>query len=442
MERGNARVVRAWTMYDWANSAYSLTITSAIFPIYYAAITMENGADKVLRDHGVPADSVQSYTLSLGFFIVAVLAPVLSGIADTRGNKLTYLKAFCYLGAISCAGLSLFTFDRFWLGMVLFMLACIGFSGSLVFYDAFLPQIAEPKDHDKVSARGYVMGYIGSVLLLILNLAMVLRPALFGIPDTAGWAARIGFFTVGVWWAGWAQVAFRALPKGGASVHVRGASAVAAGYRRIREVWQRVQATRRLKRFLLAFFVYNTGIQTVMYLAVAFAAREIKDHDAQGNVVPISEGALIASILIIQLVAAMGALLFARLSAAKGNLFALAVGLSVWVAICVGAYFTQWAHQFYLLAATVGLVMGGCQALSRSTFAKFLPAEQEHTSFFSLYDVSYYMSTVLGTAAYGLVFQVTGDLRHTVIAIGTFFVVGLLLLWRVPAEETGAPVPR
>ena len=440
MTKGDKRTIRAWAMYDWANSAYSLTISSAIFPIYYAGITVRDGKDLVLERYGIPADSLQSYALSAGFLIVAIIAPLLSGIADSRGNKLAYLKFFCYLGAACCAGLAFLTFGTLIPGLVLFMLACVGFSGSLVFYDAFLPEIAAPADHDRVSARGYTMGYIGSVLLLLLNLAMVMVPHWFGIDVLAGrlgvdagaLAAQLSFLSVGLWWAGWAQIPFRVLPKRTGVVTAPRSGVFVAGYGELRAVWRQLRTMPRLWRFLPAFFLYNMGIQTVMYLAVAFATREIKDHDADGNVVPIGEESLITSILLIQLLAAVGAMLFARLSARVGNIPALITGTVVWVVICVLAYFTRWAGEFYALAAAVGLVMGGCQSLSRSTYAKFLPETDDHASYFSFYDVSYYLGTVLGTAAYGLVFQLTGDLRNTILVIGSFFVTGLLLLLRVP----------
>lgn len=442
MLKGDPRTIRAWTMYDWANSAYSLTISSAIFPIYYAGITVRDGQDLVLEKYGVPADSLQSYALSAGFLLVAVLAPLLSGIADSRGNKLAYLKAFCYTGALCCAGLVFLTFDTLFPGLLLFMLACVGFSGSLVFYDAFLPEIARPEDHDKVSARGYVMGYIGSVLLLVLNLAMVMTPGTFGIDrlaaglglDTGALAAQLSFLSVGIWWAGWAQIPFRVLPRHTGTRPAPREGAFSSGYRELRKVWEQLRGIPRLKRFLAAFFLYNMGIQTVMYLAVAFATREIKDHDAQGNVIAIGQESLIISILLIQLLAAIGAWIFTRLSARFGNVRALLIGACAWVLICIAAYFTHWAHEFYALASAVGLVMGGCQSLSRSTYAKFLPETDDHASYFSFYDVSYYLGTVLGTAAYGLVFQLTGDLRYTVVAIGSFFVAGVLLLLRVPRD--------
>jgi UMF1 family MFS transporter len=450
VDKNDPKVIRAWTFYDWANSVYSLTITSAVFPIFYAAITKdEEGEDLVLNSAiGIPAPSLYSYALSVGFLIVAVIAPLLSGIADSRGNKLAFLKGFCYLGAMSCAGLAFFTLEGIWWGLGLVALACIGFSGSLVFYDAFLVDIAGKDQHDKVSARGYTMGYIGSVVLLVINLLMVMQPDWFSLPKSitigdvtyGGVPARVTFITVGLWWAGFAQVAFHRLPKRTPAADGHD-GLLWSGYRELRKVWRQLMATVRLKRYLLAFFVFNMGIQTVMYLAVIFAEQEVKQVDAAGTVVPIASESLIISILIIQLVAAVGATLFVRLSARFGNIRALAIGVTVWVGICTAAYFTRWTHEFYILAGCVGLVMGGCQALARSTYAKFLPATNDTASYFSFYDVSYYLGTVLGTVIFGAVFQLTNDLRNTAIALGLIFIAGVVLLLRVPKEEvriTGA----
>ncbi len=434
MKKGDPKVIRGWAMYDWANSVYSLTITTAIFPVFYLAITHDSGSDLVLQRHGIPAQSLYSYALSAGFLLVALITPILSGIADHTGSKKKFLKAFCYLGAASCAGLFFFGLESLWTGLFLVMMACVGFSGSLIFYDAFLPEIAEPKDHDRVSARGYTMGYFGSVLLLVLNLAMVMEPGWFGIPDERGLPARITFLTVGVWWAGFAQFAFRVLPDNPHGRKPKG-DILLNGYRELRKVWRELQRTRRLNAYLMAFFVFNMGIQTIMYLAVTYAKEEIKDHDALGAVVPISDASLIVSILLIQLVAAVGAQLFVRLSRRFGNLAALTVGCVVWIALCVAAYNIHWAWEFYVLACGVGLVMGGSQSLSRSTYSKFLPDTIDHASYFSFYDVSFYVGTVLGTFAYGLVYQLTGDLRNTVIIIGSFFVVALFLLFLVPRKE-------
>lgn len=434
MVKGDKRIIRGWTMYDWANSVYSLTITSAVFPIFYAAITSNGGADLVQQRYGIPAQSLYSYALSAGFLLVALISPILSGIADSTGQKKTFLKAFCYLGAASCAGLFFFSMENLWIGLVLVMLACAGFSGSLIFYDAFLPEIAEPKDHDRISARGYTMGYIGSVLLLIINLAMVMKPDLFGIPDRDGLPARITFITVALWWVGFAQFAFRVLPDDQYGRKPEG-NIIANGYRELRKTWKELQSTKRLNSYLMAFFVLNMGIQTVMYLAVTYAKEEIKELDASGQVMPIGDASLIISILLIQLVAVAGAFLFVWLSKRFGNVGALMMGAAAWILLCIGAYSIHWANEFYVLACGVGLVMGGSQALSRSTYSKFLPETIDHASYFAFYDVSYYLSTVLGTLAYGLVYQLTGDLRNTVIIIGSFFIVGLVLLFMVPNRE-------
>ncbi len=436
--KGDPKVIRAWTMYDWANSAYSLTITSAVFPMFYVAITEAFGEQRFVEEYGVPSASLYSYALSAGFLLVALIVPLLSGIADHRGNKLNYLKLFCYVGAASCAGLFFFSAEHAWAGMAFIVLACAGFSGSLVFYDAYLPEIAERKDHDRISARGYTMGYIGSVILLIINLLMVMDPdgdkiSLLGISTEGGLAARLTFVSVALWWAGWAQWPFRVLPhrkgNGPEKKHV-----IWSGYQELRKVFVQLMGMKRLRRYLMAFFVFNMGIQTVMYLAVSFAKQEIVQPDGS----PIADDSLIISVLIIQLVAAVGATVFVRLSGRFGNVRALLIGCIIWVGVCILAWSIHTTNEFYLLAAIVGSVMGGCQSLSRSTYAKFLPATTDTASYFSFYDVSYYLGTVLGTFAYGLVFQLTGDLRDTIIAIGSFFVLGMVLLLRVPKEEATA----
>ena len=334
-------------MYDWANSVYSLTITSAIFPIFYAAITEVDGADIVQARYGLPAQSLYSYALSAGFLLVAIISPILSGIADHTGQKKKFLKAFCYLGAVSCAALFFFNVDQLWLGLGMVMMACVGFSGSLIFYDAFLPEIAEPVDHDRISARGYTMGYIGSVFLLIVNLLMVMKAdpsdthTLLGIPDTNGWPARLTFVTVGIWWVVFAQFAFRVLPDNPYGRRPQG-NLIANGYKELRRVWRELQSTKRLNSFLMAFFVLNMGIQTVMYLAVTYAKEEIQQIGSDGKVEAISDASLIISILIIQLVAVVGAFLFVWLSKRFGNNGALVIGASVWILLCVMAYTIHW----------------------------------------------------------------------------------------------------
>lgn len=434
MKKGDPRVINAWAMYDWANSVYSLTITTAIFPIFFLAATNSNGLDLVQEKWGIPAESVYSYFLSAGFLVVALLVPLLSGIADYSGKKKFFMKIFCYLGAAACIGLYFFSVNHLFPSLLLVSLACIGFSGSLVFYDAFLPEIAEPSDHDRISAKGYRMGYYGSVLLLIFNLFMVMKPELFGMQAGTSTPARISFITVGIWWAGFAQIPFRRLPDNVFGKKINNGMLL-NGYKELRSTFSDLLKTARLKRYLLAFFLLNIGLQTVMYLAVTFAKEEIKDVDSAGALVPISDTSLIVSILIIQLVAAVGATVFYKASGKFGNLRTLMMAAVIWVFACVVAFNINYTNGFYALAGLVGFVMGGTQAIGRSTYSKFLPDTQDHASYFSFYDVSNYLGTVIGTFVYGLVYHLTGDLRNTVLAIGTFFVFGLLMLMVVPQEE-------
>ncbi len=441
LKKGDKKVIRGWAMYDWANSVYSLVITSTIFPIFYEAITViksdegEVITDLVFEATGLRNTALYSYTLSAAFLLVALISPILSGIADYTGSKKNYLMFFCYLGSLACMGLFFFDISNLYFGLSMVFIACAAFCASLVFYDAYLPEIAEPKDHDRVSAQGYAMGYIGSVLLLLINLSMVMMPEWFGIdPENKSLPARLSFLSVGIWWAGFAQIAFFRLP---ANVYGRKPSGrvVRNGYLELVKVWHELKQTKRLWRYLTAFFVFNTAVQTVMYMATTFAAKEVKQIGSDGNIEPMSADSLIISILIIQLVAIVGAMLFSKISSLMGNVPALMVLVVIWIGICIAAYYIHFDTEFFIVAGVVGLVMGGIQSLSRSTYAKFLPNTINHTSYFSFYNVCYYMGTVVGTFAYGLVFQLTGTLRASIFAIGSFFVIGLILLLLVPKHE-------
>lgn len=413
-------------MYDWANSVYSLVITSSIFPIFYENITRgENGDDVVtFMGFAFKNTSLYSYTLSASFLIVALITPLLSGIADYADRKKAFMQFFCYLGGLACIGLYFFSLEHLGFGLLMVVLAGIGFSGSQVFYNAFLPIIASPVEQDRVSALGYSLGYVGSVILLIVNLAMIMNPHWFGLPE-GDMAARVSFVMVGVWWIGFAQITFYHLPGNVYRKKVRG-EYLYRGYLELRKVFLEMRSTRRLKRFLLAFFVFNMGVQTVMYMAVSFAKKEIDD---------MPDGGLILSILIIQIIAIGGAYFFSWLSSKLGNLRALIYAVITWVIVCIVAYVITTAFQFYILAGLVGGVMGGIQALSRSTYSKFLPPTTDHASYFSFYDVADKVGIVLGTFSFGLIYQVTGNLRHSALAIGVFFVVGLFFLLITPRNE-------
>jgi UMF1 family MFS transporter len=425
IEKDNPKTINAWAMYDWANSVYSLVITSSIFPIFYENITPDT-----IEFLGMSFlnTALYSYTLSASFLVVALITPLLSGIADYAGRKKAFMKFFCYLGGLSCIGLYFFDPDLLGISMLMVAFAGIGFSGSQVFYNAFLPEIASPANQDRVSARGYALGYIGSVILLVINLAMIMKPEMFGLSDGST-PARISFVMVGIWWIGFAQIAFARLPGNVYKKKVKG-EYIYRGYLELRKVWRQLKLTKRLKRYLISFFVFNMGVQTVMYMAVSFAKKEIEGMPDSG---------LIISILIIQVIAVAGAYFFSWLSARLGNISALIAAVVTWVVVCIIAYLIYTPLQFYFLAALVGAVMGGIQSLSRSTYSKFLPDTIDHASYFSFYDVCDKVGIVLGTLSFGVIFEITGSLRYSALTIGVFFLIGLALLLVVPRKEAEIP---
>ncbi|UII24578.1 MFS transporter [Fulvivirga maritima] len=430
MQFNNRKIINGWCMYDWANSVYSLVITSAVFPIYYNSVTSSETTGDIVNFLGfdVVNTVLYAYSLSFSFLFVALILPLLSGIADYSGQKKLFMKIFMYCGATACLGLFFFT-GKMNVEVAIFcsMLASIGYSGSLVFYDAFLPEIASEDRFDKVSAKGFALGYIGSVILLIVNLVMIQFYDSFGFTDQA-MATRISFLTVGVWWILFSQITFKRLPDNVYRREAKG-NILTEGYKELRTVWRSLGGQYSLKRFLWAFLFYNMGVQTVMYLAATFGSKELQLPSDQ----------LIITVLIIQLVAIGGAYLFAHISKIKGNRFSLLVMVAIWVLICVGAYFVYTATQFFILAFVVGLVMGGIQSLSRSTYAKLIPTNSiDHASYFSFYDVTFNISIVIGTMAYGLIEQLTGSMRNSTLALMIFFLVGIVLLAmvKIPTKKS------
>ena len=429
--KGNKRLLNAWAFYDWANSVYSLVIASAIFPIFYGALFRLAEIEKIQVFGGEIARApLISYVTSAAFLFIALITPLISGMADYLGNKKIFMKFFCYLGALSCMGLYWFSLDNIYLGLLCYFLGLVGFWVSFAINNSYLPDIAFPEQQDRVSAKGYSLGYIGSVLLLVVNLAMVMKPDLFGIVGDANEAAEIkamklSFVTVGIWWIVFSQYTFFYLPKGnkreGKRQHI-----VLNGFRELLSVWEQMGRETRLKRYLLAFFVYSMAVQTVMLIATYFGEEEIQwGSDSQRTT------GLIVSILVIQLVAILGATLTARASEVFGNIRTLMVINILWILICIYAYFLVTPLEFYIAAGCVGLVMGGIQALSRSTYSKFIPPTIDTASFFSFYDVAEKIGIVIGTFLYGLVAQATGSMRNAAIFLGLFFLMGVYLLSRV-----------
>lgn len=423
---GNRKMIRAWTFFDWANSAYTLVITSTLFPIFYENLTKSDNGDLVSL-FGMEFKNTAIYTWALAGanLITACLAPLLSGIADYSGRKKAFLMFFTYLGALSCATLYFFSSDQIGLGLATVMLANIGFNGGLVFYNAFLPEIARPEEQDKVSARGFSMGYIGSAILLILNLAVVMSVSEEHKLDALRWS----FVSVALWWIGFAQIPFFTLPGNVYNRKPEG-NYLLNGYRELMKVRRQLLEHKYLAKFLSAFFVYNMGVQTVMLVATLFGSKVLHLSSAQ----------LITTILILQFVAIIGALGFSKLSSIKGNIFTLSVAVMIWIIVCVSAYFVTTATQFYVVAALVGFVMGGIQAMSRSTYSKLLPETEDHASFFSFYDVTDKLCTVCGMAIFALI-ETFWDMRSAVLALILFFIVGFLLLLRVSMSKAQVANP-
>lgn len=436
LEKGSKKLLNAWAFYDWANSVYPLVISSAVFPIFYGALTIIKDADGnkisdtiTFLGYNFNNDSLISYVTALSFLVVSILSPILSGISDFVGNKEGFMKFFCYLGALSCIGLYWFSLENLFFGLLCYMLALIGFWGSLVFYNSYLPDIAFPEQQDEISAKGFSLGYIGSVILLVVNLIMILKHDWFGFDD-AGGPTRIAFIMVGVWWIMFAQYTFKYLPTGTNEGHKVTRSVLAHGFNELKKIWYALKINKVLRRYLSAFFVYSMAVQTIMIAATYFAVEEL-DWGTQD-----STTGLIISILLIQLIAIVGANYTAKLSGKYGNIRVLIVIVFSWIAICAYAYFVVTPVQFYITATFVGLVMGGTQSLSRSTYSKLIPEKSEDTaSYFSFYDVAEKIGIVIGMFMYGFIAEITGSMRYAILFLIVFFVGGVILLYRVPKNE-------
>ncbi|WP_289040818.1 MFS transporter [uncultured Zobellia sp.] len=431
LPKGSKKLLNAWAFYDWANSVYNLVISSAVFPIFYGALTLVkdkegNVLDDTVRFLGVDFnnDTLISYVTAAAFLVVSFLSPFLSGIADYVGNKKIFMKFFCYLGALSCIGLYWFSMDYLWFGLLCYFTALIGFWSSLVFYNSYLPDIAFPEQQDAISAKGYSLGYIGSVVLLIICLAMILKFDSFGF-EYESIPTRLSFVLTGLWWIGFSQYTYYHLPKGNKKETFT-KDILFNGFKELKLIWSKIKTNVPLKRYLGAFFVYSMAVQTIMLIATYFGIEEL-DWGATD-----STTGLIVSILLIQIVAVLGAFVTSRCSARFGNINVLIVLNLIWIFICIFAYTITTPMEFYITAGAVGLVMGGIQSLSRSTYSKLLPEDAvDTTSYFSFYDVSEKIGIVIGMLSYGYITQITGSIRYSIIFLGLFFLIGMFLLTRV-----------
>ncbi|CAL2092761.1 MFS transporter [Tenacibaculum sp. 190524A02b] len=417
---GNQKLINGWAFYDWANSVYSLVISTAVFPLYYSGVT-EGKSVHFLGMEWEHPDSLYSYALSFSFLVVAFISPILSGIADYTGSKKKFMKFFCALGSFSVMSLYFFEgVDTVWIGIWFTILASIGFWASLVFYNAYLPEIAHPEQQDRASAKGFVYGYLGSIILLLINLVMIMFPDMLGI--TKGMASRISFVMVGLWWIGFAQITFKRLPD---DIYNRKPDAdyIWKGFKELQTVLDEVIAYPTLKRFLIAFFLLSVGVQTIILMAAIFGSSELG----------LSSTSLIVTILLVQVVAIFGALIFSRLSERIGNIKALKITLGIWTLVCFCAFLLDKNQEnvaiyFYGLGGLLGLVQGAIQSLTRSTYSKLLPETQDHATYFSFYDVTEKIAIVLGTFVYGLLYAITNSMQWSVLCLAIFFFASFIIL--------------
>jgi len=451
---GDKKLIGAWAFYDWANSVYSLVISTAVFPLFYSAIT-EGKTVVFLGMKWGHADTLYSYALSFSFLVVAFMSPILSAIADYTGNKLKFMKFFCCLGGLSVMSMYFFEdLNTAWIGIVCTILASIGFWSSIVFYNSYLPEVAHPEQQDAASAKGFIYGYIGSIILLIFCLAMILAPDTFGfdlsISDTilasgseaeinnalenaknaaSLKAMRISFVMVGLWWIGFAQITFKKLPNNSFNRKPE-KDFIWKGFKELKKVWIELKEYPTLKNFLIAFFLLSVGVQTIILLATIFGSIELG----------LGTTNLIVTVLLIQFVAILGAYVFSKVSKKYGNFKAIKITLVIWILVCLAAFMLEKElpnveYYFYALGGLLGLVLGAIQSLTRSTYSKLLPKTQENATYFSFYDVTEKIAIVLGTFVFGFLIYLTGSMQWSVLSLGLFFIASLVILSSLKSTE-------
>ena len=427
LKKGDKKLINGWAFYDWANSVYSLVISTAVFPLYFTAVTKGKTIRFLGMDWDHP-DTLYSYALSFSFLVVAFMSPILSGIADYTGSKKKFMKFFCAVGSISVMSLYFFdSVDTVWIGIVFTMFASIGFWSSIVFYNAYLPEVARPDQQDRASAKGFIFGYTGSVILLIINLIMIQMPETFGI--TSGMASRISFVMVGLWWLGFAQITFKRLPD---DVYNRKPEKyyIWKGFKELKKVWNELRNYDTLKRFLISFFLLSIGVQTIILMAAIFGSSELG--------LPAMN--LIMTILLVQIVAIVGAALFSRISEKYGNIKAIKITILTWMLVCFTAFMLDKSQEnvalyFYGLGGMLGLVQGAIQSLTRSTYSKLLPETHDHATYFSFYDVTEKIAIVLGTFVYGLLYSITDSMQWSVLCLAIFFLASFIVISTLKKTE-------
>lgn len=415
----STKVINAWCSYDIANSAYMLSVNTVLFPIYYEQVTQKAFGSEMVTFMGMNIKNtvVYEYAIALGYFIVILLTLSLSGIADLGGYRKRFMQSFTVLGSFACMGLYFFTGENMLLGLLLPMLAVLGFAGSLVYYNSFLPLIATPDQHDRISAKGFSFGYAGSMILLIFNIFSLQNYQLFGFSDSLE-AIRFSFIEVGIWWLAVSQIAFYFLREERKAVSWD-VTLFTRGFHEVINVFGYIKKHKTMYRFLLSFFFFSMGVQTIIIVASLFGKAELGITDTK----------LIMTILIIQLVAILGAYIFGRVSTRFGNRTSLLWMLGIWVFVCLSAYYIHKEIQFYVLSALLGMVMGGIQSQARSTWSKLIPSDTRDTaSYFSFYDSTEKFAIVIGMLGFGMIEQITGSMRNSTLLLSLFFIVSFLII--------------
>ncbi len=413
------KVINAWCSYDIANSAYMLSVNTVLYPIFYQQVTRKAFGSEMVTFLGLNIKNtvLYEYAIALGYFLVILITLSLSGIADLGGYRKQFMRFFTVIGSFACIGLFFFSGENIMLGLLFPMLAVVGFAGSLVYYNSFLPIIATPDQHDRISARGFSFGYAGSMILLIFNIFSLQKYQLFGFSDSLE-AIKFSFIEVGIWWLAVSQIAFYYLReehkvvKWDVTIFTR-------GFHEVIKVFGYINKHKTMYRFLLSFFFFSMGVQTIIIVASLFGKAELGITDTK----------LIMTILIIQLVAILGAFVFGRVSTRFGNRTSLLWMLAIWVFVCLSAYYVKEEMQFYVLSALLGLVMGGIQSQARSTWSKLIPSDTTDTaSYFSFYDSTEKLAIVIGMLGFGIIEQITGSMRNSTLLLSLFFIVSFLII--------------
>ena len=422
-QKNDKRLIRSWSMYDWANSAYNLVINSTVFPVYYTAITKNPDTNHTVSFFGfeIINTALSNFALSIAYLLMAIGLPFISAYSDAAGKRKFFMKFFTYVGAIACMGMFFFKINTLEWGIFCYALAAMGYIGGVAFNNSYLPVIATPDQQDRVSAQGFAYGYIGCVTLQLICFVFIFKPEWFGITD-ASLPARLSFLFVGLWWLLFAQIPFRFLPRNRPTVGAEKLPFFIKVKQEFKTVLGQINKIEAIKRFLPAYFFYSMGIQTLLIVAAAFGEKELN----------LGTNILISSILLIQIVAIGGAFIMSSAAKKFGSIKVLIVVVFFWILICCASYFMENKYHFYGMAFMVGLLMGGIQSLSRSTYSKLIPENiEDTTSFFSFYDVSEKIAIVIGLFSFGLIEQMTQNIRYSALFLAVYFIIGFLLLFRV-----------